>query len=101
MEIVYAPKAYLGFESPSLRQINLSAVSHGAFSYDLLGRTLGGVAEWLNAAVSKTVWPATRVTGVRIPPPPPGYKLQARETVPVFSFYKPVLTNGLFSFEPS
>ena len=41
------------------------------------------MAEWLNAAVSKTVWPATRVTGVRIPPPPPGYKLQARETVPV------------------
>ena len=28
----------------------------------------------------------TRVTGVRIPPPPPGYKLQARETVPVL-FY--------------
>ena len=40
LEIVYAPKAYLGFESPSLRQINLSAVSYGAFSYDLLGRTL-------------------------------------------------------------
>ena len=31
----------------------------------------GGVAEWLNAAVSKTVLPATRVTRVRIPPPPP------------------------------
>ena len=32
----------------------------------------GGVAEWLNAAVSKTVWPF-RVTRVRIPPPPPWY----------------------------
>ncbi len=31
----------------------------------------GGVAEWLNAAVSKTVSPVTRVTRVRIPPPPP------------------------------
>ena len=31
----------------------------------------GGVAEWLNAAVSKTVSPVTPVTRVRIPPPPP------------------------------
>ena len=38
----------------------------------------GGVAEWLNAAVSKTVLPATRVTRVRIPPPPPD-KLKDRE----------------------
>ena len=30
----------------------------------------GGVAEWLNAAVLKTVRPV-RVSGVRIPPPPP------------------------------
>ena len=30
----------------------------------------GEVAEWLNAAVSKTVWPF-QVTGVRIPPSPP------------------------------
>ncbi len=30
----------------------------------------GGVAEWLNAAVLKTVELA-RVPGVRIPPPPP------------------------------
>jgi hypothetical protein len=30
----------------------------------------GGVAEWFNAAVLKTVVPA-RVPGVRIPPPPP------------------------------
>lgn len=34
----------------------------------------GGVAEWLNAAVSKTVLPVTRVTRVRIPPPPPVLK---------------------------
>ena len=31
----------------------------------------GGVAEWLNAAVSKTVLPVSLVTRVRIPPPPP------------------------------
>ena len=30
----------------------------------------GGVAEWLKAAVLKTVRPE-RVSGVRIPPPPP------------------------------
>jgi hypothetical protein len=30
----------------------------------------GGVAEWLKAAVLKTVRPG-RVSGVRIPPPPP------------------------------
>lgn len=82
---VYA-KSVSGVRIPISPPDNLSAASHGAFSYDLLGRTLGGVAEWLNAAVSKTVWPATRVTGVRIPPPPPGYMLQARETVPVL-FY--------------
>ena len=82
---VYA-KSVSGVRIPISPPDNLSAVSHGAFSYDLLGRTLGGVAEWLNAAVSKTVWPATRVTGVRIPPPPPGYKLQARVTVPAL-FY--------------
>lgn len=33
-------------------------------------RGLGGVAEWLNAAVLKTANGATR-SGVRIPPPPP------------------------------
>lgn len=31
----------------------------------------GGVAEWLNAAVSKTVYPVSPGTRVRIPPPPP------------------------------
>lgn len=31
----------------------------------------GGVAEWSNAAVSKTVSPVTPVTRVRIPAPPP------------------------------
>lgn len=31
----------------------------------------GGVAEWLNAAVSKTVYPVLPGTRVRIPPPPP------------------------------
>lgn len=33
-------------------------------------RVAGGVAEWLNAAVLKTVEPS-RAPGVRIPPPPP------------------------------
>lgn len=37
----------------------------------------GGVAEWLNAAVSKTVSPVTPVTRVRIPPPPP-FELNSR-----------------------
>ena len=32
----------------------------------------GGMAEWLNAAVSKTVLPVIQVTRVRIPLPPPG-----------------------------
>jgi hypothetical protein len=31
----------------------------------------GGMAEWLNAAVSKTVLPVIQVTRVRIPLPPP------------------------------
>ena len=35
----------------------------------------GGVAEWLNAAVSKTVYPVSPGTRVRIPPPPPVYFL--------------------------
>ena len=35
-----------------------------------LPRSPGGVAEWLNAAVSKTVSGVTPLTGVRIPPPP-------------------------------
>ena len=37
----------------------------------------GGVAEWLKAAVLKTVVPA-RVPGVRIPPPPPSIWLIKR-----------------------
>ena len=37
----------------------------------------GGVAEWLNAAVSKTVMSA-RASGVRIPPPPPIIKPPSR-----------------------
>ena len=35
----------------------------------------GGVAEWSNAAVSKTVIPL-RVSGVQIPTPPPDYSLR-------------------------
>ena len=107
LEIVYAPKAYLGFESPSLRQNSLRRSSERRFCFKHEKRFLivfgfrtrcvsretlvrffrtchyallrmadavpscGGVAEWLNAAVSKTVSPVTRVTRVRIPPPPP------------------------------
>ena len=68
LEIVYAPKAHPGFESPTLRQNFHTAPYHSL----TIGRRApyGGVAEWLNAAVSKTVWPF-RVTRVRIPPPPP------------------------------
>ena len=34
LEIVYAPKGYLGFESPSLRQFSLADVSRETFSLD-------------------------------------------------------------------
>ena len=37
---------------------------------DYYSRTPGGVAEWLNAAVSKTVMGGLRPSRVRIPPPP-------------------------------
>jgi hypothetical protein len=40
------------------------------FSAKLLVYNVGGVAEWLKAAVLKTVG-LERVSGVRIPPPPP------------------------------
>ena len=73
LEIVYAPKAYPGFESPSLRHENLiqSPVSspfdrlrnrfagqlpklvHGRWRKPCGHIPCGGVAEWLNAAVSK------------------------------------------------
>ena len=43
----------------------------------------GGVAEWLNAAVSKTVLPVLLVTRVRIPPPPPE-KTAGRESPACF-----------------
>ena len=50
LEIVYAPKAHPGFESPTLRQ---------SFPRRLRAprSPKGGVAERLNAAVSKTVYP--------------------------------------------
>ena len=44
----------------------------------------GGVAEWLNAAVSKTVSPVTRVTRVRIPPPPPEHPKPRRRGFFIF-----------------
>ena len=50
LEIVYAPKAHPGFESPTLRQ-SFPRRPMAPLS------PFGGVAEWLNAAVSKTVWP--------------------------------------------
>ena len=46
---VGAPKASPGFKSLTLRQS-----FHGAYGRRF---TLGGVAEWSNAAVSKTVYP--------------------------------------------
>ena len=57
LEIVYTPKGYPGFKSPSLRHF--------------FATIFGGVSERLNAAVSKTVSPITSVTRVRIPAPPP------------------------------
>ena len=81
LEIVYAPKAYLGFESPSLRHVLTSSPSsyRGIFYKSkvlhfvapTLTTEYGGMAEWLNAAVSKTVLPVIQVTRVRIPLPPP------------------------------
>ena len=50
LEIVYTPKAYPGFKSQTLRQ-NSHGVPRDAVS------PYGGVAEWSNAAVSKTVYP--------------------------------------------
>lgn len=49
----------------------------------------GGVAEWLNAAVLKTVELA-RVPGVRIPPPPPLWvfsKIQTRSKLHTNSLF--------------
>ena len=51
-----------------------------------LQAALGGVREWLNRAVSKTVVPVTPVPRVRIPPPPlrqaapPGTRASSRTT---------------------
>ena len=52
LEIVYTPKAYPGFKSQTLRQNFQVAPGRAPLSI-----TLGGVAERLNAAVSKTVYP--------------------------------------------
>ena len=41
----------------------------------------GGVREWLNRAVSKTVVPVTPVPWVRIPPPPPNGKIRVAKRV--------------------
>ena len=54
LEIVYTPKAYPGFKSQTLRQNSPVAPSGATFRYPI---PHGGVAEWLNAAVSKTVYP--------------------------------------------
>ena len=67
LEIVCAPKAYLGFESPSLRHLFTQCATRRIFckAWALRVKTkcrtteYGGMAEWLNAAVSKTVLPIT------------------------------------------
>lgn len=77
MEIVYTPKAYLGFESPSLRQRFFESACFGRFLFHrpfAADTYFGRVAERLNAAVSKTVLPVFPVTRVQIPPLPPGFK---------------------------
>ena len=70
LEIVCAPKEYLGFESLSLRQIT-PAPPEARFIRGFAPIIRGRVAERLNAAVSKTVSPATPVTRVQIPALPP------------------------------
>ena len=67
LEIVYTSKAYPGFKSRTLRHYIWRQDSCAAMCP-------GGVAEWSNAAVSKTVYPV-RGTRVRIPPPPPYFFL--------------------------
>ena len=55
----------------------------------------GGVAEWLNAAVSKTVSPVLPVTRVRIPPPPPfSVPIYSRIQAP-FSLFTLALVSSL------
>ena len=63
----------VGAKSVSRVQIPDSppASSHGAPFDAPCFTPCGGVAEWLNAAVSKTVYPVFPGTRVRIPPPPP------------------------------
>ena len=51
----------------------------------------GGVAEWLNAAVSKTVYPVTPGTRVRIPPPPPSLFDAASPSGSFFCIPRPVM----------
>ena len=53
------------------RDSNLFSYRRGVRGIEFARTPCGGVAEWLNAAVSKTVLPVIRVTRVRIPPPPP------------------------------
>ena len=58
-------------------------------------RPCGGVAEWLNAAVSKTVSPVLPVTRVRIPPPPPfSVPIYSRIQAP-FSLFTLALVSSL------
>lgn len=52
LEIVYTPKAYPGFKSQTLRQSLPRRPLEGTPRHPY-----GGVAERLNAAVSKTVYP--------------------------------------------
>ena len=69
----------VGAESVSRVQIPDSppANPHGAIAeWHRVFTSCGGVAEWLNAAVSKTVNPL-RGSGVRIPPPPPAMNQSA------------------------
>ena len=61
MEIVYTLTAYPGFKSPTLRQNLLGTVIGAVFYIDLHG----GMAERLNAAVSKTVYLCLQVRGFK------------------------------------
>ena len=96
-----------GFESPLLRQV--ISHRHGKPCLLCFMATTRGFEPMRSIRARKTarwaVFSESRGgfsrrgearSAILNPPPPPGYKLQARETVPVLFFCKPVLTNGLF-----
>ncbi len=64
LEIVYTAKTVSRVQIPS-------SPPFLTYSFFEIQTPCGGVAEWLNAAVSKTVRRVFPVSRVQIPPPPP------------------------------